>query len=71
MIYTDTNTERQETQTVDRNSVGINTTMNTEEASTSTETVYVNKQTQTEAKTETKEDIRSVEIVKEDFSYNS
>ena len=32
---------------------------------------YVNKQTQTEAETETKEDIRSVEIVKEDFSYNS
>lgn len=45
--------------------------MNTEEASTSTETVYVSKQTQTEAETETKEDIRSVEIVKEDFPYNS
>ena len=51
-------------------SVGINTTMNTEEASTSIETVYVSKQTQTEAETENKEDIRSVEIVKEDFSYN-
>ena len=45
--------------------------MNTEEASTSTETVYVSKQTQTKAETETKEDIRSVEIVKEDFFYNS
>ena len=56
---------------MDRNSVGINTTMNTTEASTSTETVYVSKQTQTEAETETKDDIRSVEIVKEDFSYNS
>lgn len=43
MIDTDTNTERQETQTVDRNSVIINTTINTEEASTSTETVCVNK----------------------------
>ena len=47
MIDTDTNIERQETQTVDRNSVGINITMNTEEVSTSTETVCVNKQTQT------------------------
>ena len=56
---------------MDRNSVGINTTMHTEEASTSTETVYVSKQTQTEAETETKEDIHSVEIVKENFSNNS
>ena len=65
MLQTDTNTEHQETQTVDRNSVGINTTMNTE-------TVCVSKQTQTEVETETRKDIRRVEIVRDqDFSYYS